>query len=86
MTSGRGGKGAVKFRYSPKVSTRTGETTEEIIIDRKEHSKSITRFTIELAFINAMKEQEIAGSVKGSKKWGVLVQVICLRCFCNGRL
>ncbi len=70
MTSGRGGKGAVKFRYSLKVSSRTGETTEEIIIDRKEHSKTITRSTIELAFINAMKEQKIAGCVKGPKKLG----------------
>lgn len=70
ITSGRGGKGAVKFRYSLKVSSRTGEKTEEIIIDRKEHSKSITRSTIELAFINAMKEQEIAGFVKGPKKMG----------------
>ncbi len=35
MTSGRGGKGAVKFNYLLKVSSRTGETTEEIIIDRK---------------------------------------------------
>ncbi|MBO6241133.1 MAG: hypothetical protein J6O61_09965 [Butyrivibrio sp.] len=31
---------------------------------------SITRSTIELAFINAMKEQEIAGCVKGPKKLG----------------
>ncbi len=70
MTSGRGGKGAVKFRYYLKVSSRTGKATEEIIIDRKEHSKTITRSTIELAFINAMKEQEIAGYVKGPKKLG----------------
>lgn len=70
MTSGRGGKGAVRFRYSLKISSRTGVATDEIIIDRKEHSKTITRSIIELAFINAMKEQEITGCVKGPKKLG----------------
>ncbi len=68
MTSGRSGKGAVRFKYYLKVSKRTGEVTDELIIDRKENSKSITRSTVEMAFVNALKEQAAAGYVKGPKK------------------
>ena len=70
MTSGRNGNGAVAFTYQLKESTRTGELTDEIVIDRKESSKTITRSTVELAFANAMKIMEEEGYVKGPKKLG----------------
>ena len=68
MTSGRSGKGAVRFKYYFKGSKRTGEVTDELIIDRKENSKTITRSTVEMAFVNAMNEQATVGYVKGLKK------------------
>ncbi len=68
ITSGRGGKGAVRFTYSLKKSSRTGKTTEEIVVSRKENSKTITRSTIELAFNNAVLEQRSLGFVKGPKR------------------
>ena len=69
-TSGRNGNGAVAFTYQMKESKRTGELTDEIVIDRKENSKTITRSTVELAFANAMKIMEEEGYVKGPKKLG----------------
>ncbi len=69
-TSGRNGKGAVSFTYQFKESKRTGELTDEIVIDRKENSKTITRSTVEVALINALNEQENCGCVRGPKKLG----------------
>ena len=69
-TSGRGGKGGVSFRYKLKKSSVTGNVTDEIVIDRKEKSKTITRSTVELAFKNAIFIQNKEGYVKGPKKLG----------------
>lgn len=69
-TSGRNGNGAVSFAYSIKKSSRTGNLTDEIIINRKENSKSITRSTVELAFKNAIRIMDEEGYVKGPKKLG----------------
>ena len=68
MTIGRGGEDAVSFRYKLKESKRTGKATNELLINRKEHSKTITRSTVELAFVNAIDEQTKNGYVKGPKK------------------
>ncbi len=71
-TSGRG-KGenkrpGVSFTYGIKVSNRTGNPTYELLISRKEHSKTITRSTVEMAFENAMQVQKEEGYVKGPKR------------------
>ncbi len=69
-TSGRGKDrvGAVEFTYDVKRSNRTGELTDELVIDRKENSKTITRSTVELALVNGLQEQARMGRVKGPKK------------------
>ncbi len=67
-TSGRNGSGAVKFEYVIKESHRTGKLTDELVFNRKENSKTITKSTIKMAFINALKEQNSEGYVKGPKK------------------
>ena len=69
-TSGRNGIGAVRFAYHMKKSERTGELTDELVIDRKENSKTITRSTVELAFNNAIRIMDKEGYVKGPKKLG----------------
>lgn len=67
-TSGRGSRPGIEFTYQLKISNRTGKTTDEMIVDRKENSKSITRSTVELGFANALVEQAAMGFVKGPKK------------------
>ena len=67
-TSGRGSRPGIEFTYKLKISNRTGEATDEMIVDRKEKSKSITRSTVELGFANALAEQAAVGFVKGPKK------------------
>ena len=71
-TSGRGRdhSGAVGFSYRLKVSSRTGEKTEEMIISSRENGKSITRSSVELAFRKAVEEQDNNGFVLGPKKLG----------------
>lgn len=71
-TSGRGKDhaGAVGFSYHLKVSSRTGEKTDEMIISSREAGKTITRSSVELAFKNAMDEQGSVGYVSGPKKLG----------------
>lgn len=68
-TSGRGGKGGLPFTYSVKKG-RNGAYVGELVIDRKEKSKTITRSTIELAFQNALAVEEREGRVAGPKKLG----------------
>ena len=71
-TSGRGRdhSGAVGFSYKLKVSSRTGEKTNEMIISRREAGKTITRSSVELAFRKGIEEQKRAGDVSGCKKLG----------------
>lgn len=57
MTSGRGTRPGVTFTYSIKKSNRTGRETDELLISRKENSKTITRSTVEMAFENALEIQ-----------------------------
>ena len=58
-TAGRGQfhSGAVDFTYSLKVSSRTGEATDELIISTRPEGKTITRSSVELAFKNALSVQ-----------------------------
>ena len=69
-TSGRGRdhSGAVGFSYKLKVSSRTGEKTDEMIISRRESGKTITRSSVDLAFRKALNEQKRVGYVSGPKK------------------
>ncbi len=67
-TIGRGGKNVVSFKYKLKESQRTGNVTNELMINRKEHSKTITRSTVELAFVSALQVQATEGYVKGTRK------------------
>lgn len=67
-TSGRGSRPGIEFTYKLKISSRTGEATDEMIVDRRENSKTITRSTVELGFANALAEQAAMGFVKGPKK------------------
>ena len=71
-TAGRGKehKGAVEFQYSLKISSRTGETTDELIISTRPDGKNITRSSVELALMNAVAVQEEYGFVKGPKACG----------------
>lgn len=66
-TSGRGTShsGAVDFTYTLKISKRTGEVTDELIISTCPEGKSITRSSVELAFKNAISIQGRDGYVKG---------------------
>lgn len=66
-TSGRSGKGSLEFCYTINIG-RNGEPTDELVVDRKEKSKSITRSTVNLAFANALEVQEREGMVKGPKR------------------
>ncbi len=60
MTSGRGNKRAgVDFTYEIKISNKTGMPTDELVISRKEQSKTITRSTVNMAFENAVAVQRI---------------------------
>ena len=43
---GRARTGAVSFSYQLKTSARTGETTDELLISRKERSKTLTRSSV----------------------------------------
>ena len=65
---GRARTGAVSFSYQLKTSARTGETTDELLISRKERSKTLTRSSVELAMENARKELAAAGCVRGPKR------------------
>ena len=71
-TAGRGKnhKGAVEFTYSLKISSRTGETTDELIISTRPDGKSITRSSVELALTKAVEVQAECGCVKGPKACG----------------
>ena len=71
-TAGRGKdhKGAVEFTYSLKISSRTGETTDELIISTRPDGKSITRSSVELALTKAVEVQAECGYVKGPKACG----------------
>ena len=71
-TAGRGKdhKGAVEFTYSLKISSRTGETTDELIISTRPDGKSITRSSVELAMTRAVEVQSECGCVKGPKACG----------------
>ena len=66
-TSGRSGKGSVEFSYTINIG-RNGEPTDELVVDRKEKSKSLTRSSVNLAFTNALEVQEREGMVKGPKR------------------
>ena len=59
-TSGRGNKRAgVDFTYEIKISNKTGMPMDELVISRKEQSKTITRSTVNMAFENAVAVQRI---------------------------
>ena len=66
-TAGRSGKGCLEYRYQIHIG-RGGQPTDELVVDRKEKSKSITRSTVNLAFANALAVQEREGMVKGPKR------------------
>lgn len=71
-TAGRGAKhtGAVGFTYSLKISNRTGEPTDELIISSRPDGKTITRSTVELCLERMLEVQEKEGYVKGPKAAG----------------
>ena len=71
-TSGRGKdhKGAVGFTYKLKVSSRTGEVTDELVLSTREQGKTITRSSVELALSRYLEVQEERGCVKGPKSAG----------------
>ncbi|MCR4907641.1 MAG: hypothetical protein K5985_02355 [Lachnospiraceae bacterium] len=58
----------VEFSYTIKISSRTGKPTEELLISRKEQSKTITRSTVDMAYGNAREVQRQEGFVKGPKR------------------
>ena len=66
-TSGRGKTPGLPFTYTIKTG-RGGAMTEEMVVDRKEKSKTITRSTVELAVKNAISVQKEEGIVRGPKK------------------
>lgn len=66
-TSGRGSRPGIPFTYQMKDG-RYGKPTNELLVSRKEKSKSITRSTVELALSNALEVQKTEGKVKGPKK------------------
>ena len=80
QTSGRGKKVGVSFTYRIPMSKRdrstpSGEMFIESIAgsrsaDTQWSSKSITRATVELAYRNALDEQDKAGFISGPKKLG----------------
>ena len=68
-TSGRGDKRAgVDFTYKIKISNKTGMPTDELVVSRKEQSKTITRSTVNMAYENAVAVQKEEGFVKGPKR------------------
>ncbi len=71
-TSGRGkGEGkrpGVSFSYRIKISNRSGLPTDELLISRKEQSKTVTRSTVEMALAYGLKEQAAEGCVRGPKR------------------
>lgn len=67
-TTGRSGQDGLDFKYRLKISKRSGQATDELVISRKEHSKTITRSTVELAFITARRVQAEEGCVKNTRK------------------
>ena len=71
-TSGRGKehRGAVEFTYEIKISSRTGEKTDEMIISSRPDGKTITRSSVELALERYLAVQEECGYVKGPKAAG----------------
>lgn len=71
-TAGRGRdhKGAVGFSYELKISSRTGETTDELVISTRDAGKTITRSSVELALEKYLEVQAETGYVKGPKSAG----------------
>ena len=71
-TSGRGKehRGAVEFSYEIKVSNRTGEKTDELIISSRPDGKTITRSSVELALERYLAVMEKEGIVRGPKSAG----------------
>ena len=56
-TSGRGNKRAgVDFTYEIKISNKTGMPTDELVISRKEQSKTITRSTMQIFFVDIYRK------------------------------
>ncbi len=71
-TLGRGlsEAGAVTFTYKLKVSSKTGELTDELIFSTREKGKTITKSSVERAFEKAIAIQSEYGFVPGPKKLG----------------
>lgn len=56
-TAGRGNKRAgVDFAYEIKISNKTGMPTDELVISRKEQSKTITRSTMQIFFVDIYRK------------------------------
>ena len=83
-TAGRGSRPGVEFRYELSRSSRAagrhyaGQSIEGygnelwiITADGERKKKSISRSTVDLAYRNAMEEQERSGFVAGPRKLGV---------------
>ena len=66
-TTGRKNTPPLPYSYTLKVG-RNGALTEELLISRKENSKTLTRSTVELGFRNALECQAAEGYVKGPKR------------------
>lgn len=71
-TSGKGKEhsGAVRFKYSIKVSNITGKKTDELVFSTREQGKTVTKSSVERAFEKALKIQRDEGCVSGSKRLG----------------
>lgn len=84
VTAGRGSRPGVEFTYEISRSSRatgrhySGQSIEGygnemwiITADGQRKKKSISRSTVELAYRNALEEQEQSGFVAGPRKLGV---------------
>ena len=71
MTAGRGRKhaGSTAFTYKLKVSSRTGELTDEMVISSRS-GKTVTRSSVELALEKYLQVMDEKGYVKGPKSAG----------------
>ena len=68
VTSGRGKRPGVEFFYCLKRSKITGEETGELLVNRKERSKTLTKSSVSIGLSNALEVQREEGCVKGPKR------------------
>lgn len=77
-----GARAGFPFSYSVKRG-RNGEYVKELLISRKEKSKTITASTINRALETALEAQKADGCVKGLKKLGTFGASYLYPIFCE---